>query len=224
MPDFTQVDAPFWKFFGIAAAIIFYGRFYLQWIASEIQKKSVMPVGFWYMSGIGSFMLLVFGAATHSPIGTFSHGFNSIIYGRNLVLVWRERGTLTPRRQVLIYGAIGLVIALAVGIVAVTWLREYHQTRDAKHWVWVGVGVAAQMMFACRFLIQWVVSEAKKKSVVPVIFWHLSLVASLLLLSAHIAHSEWVFAAGVGSTVPVYLRNLWLIHLRPEKIAPGAAA
>lgn len=223
MPDVAVVDAPFWKAFGILAAVIFYGRFYLQWFVSERQKQSVMPIGFWYLSGIGSCMLLIFGVATRSPIGTFSHGFNSIVYARNLVLVWKERGLLTVRRQTLVYGASAMLITLAAGLVAITWLREYQREQDPRHWVWVGVGVIAQSMFACRFLIQWLVSEVNQKSVVPVIFWHLSLYASLLLTCAHLAHGEWIFAGGVGSAIPVHIRNLWLIHAGKKPASPAAA-
>lgn len=216
MPDFSAVQSPFLLAFGITAALIFYGRFYLQWIVSEIKKRSVMPVGFWYMSGVGSFMLLIFGAATHSPNGTFSHGFNSVIYARNLVLVWREKGVLTRRRQFLIYGAAGVMVSFAFCLVAYAWMMEIKHVQDQKHWVWVGVGGVAQLMFAGRFLIQWAVSEVKKKSVVPVAFWHLSLWASVLLLSSHAHQQEWVYAGGLAATVPVYLRNLWLVHHHRE--------
>jgi len=218
MSDFALVESRFWLVFGVAAALIFYGRFYLQWIVSEWKRRSVMPTAFWYMSGVGSFMLLVFGAVTHSPNGTFSHGFNSIIYARNLILTWRERGVLTRRRETLLYTLVGLVVLFALALVGFTWWNEYHYGRvsDAeavrRRWFWIALGVVGQGLFACRFLVQWLVSEALQKSVIPVIFWHLSLWASLLLLSAHAAQGEWVYAAGLLATAPIYARNLWLIH------------
>ena len=42
---------------GLVAALIFYGRFYLQWYTSERLKRSVVPIGFWYMSSAGSLLL-----------------------------------------------------------------------------------------------------------------------------------------------------------------------
>jgi len=203
---------------GIAAAIIFYGRFYIQWIVSEIRKESVIPVVFWYMSAVGSVMLLVHASYIRSPVGVLSHSFNIVIYARNLVHIWREKETLSRRRNIAVHGLIGLVVSMSLVLLAVTWLREYEAVSgeetsvQVRNWIWIGVGVVGQGLFACRFLIQWIASERARKSVVPVVFWYISLAASVLLAASHFQRAEWIFAIGVGSTSFIYLRNLWLIH------------
>ena len=224
MPDLSPAEPVFW--FGVFAAVVFYGRFYVQWIASEKRGRSVVPEAFWYMSALGSFLLLLFGAIIRSPNGTFSHGFNSVVYARNLVLKWRERGRLTTARLLMAYLIPAIIVSLSVGIIAYTWFSEDHATKNTEDvhqtWIWVGVGVLGQGLFACRFVLQWIISEAQKKSIVPTAFWYLSLVASVLLISAHIARAEtvnrieWVFAAGLIANVPVYLRNIWLVHHHRE--------
>jgi len=204
--------------FGTAAAVIFYSRFYLQWLVSEMKKRSVVPVAFWYMSATGSFMLLLYGVLVQSPIGVLSHSFNMLIYMRNLVHIWREKGVLTWWRSWIAHGLVIAVGSFAVISLGVTWLREYDITRAAspevarQTWFWIGVGVVGQGLFGCRFLIQWLATEAQKKSVIPVAFWYLSLAAATLLLASHLQRREWVFAAGVASTLLIYARNLWLIH------------
>ncbi len=204
---------------GMVGAVLFYGRFYLQWLASELRGRSIVPVAFWYMSGLGSLLLLIYGVFyLASPVGALSHCFNSVIYARNMVHIWRERGVLTPARSRWFHGAVALLVALGVMLVAYTWLREYHQTRDAtvqeqaRTWLWIGVGVLGQGLFALRFVIQWAATELRKKSVIPAIFWHISVIASVLLMSSHMQRQEWLYAVGISGTLIVYLRNIYLVH------------
>ena len=65
--------------------------------------------------------------------------------------------------------------------------------------------------------VQWIATEAKRKSVVPPTFWHLSVAASLLQLACFVQRHEWVYAAGMVATLLVYLRNLWFIYVRHEE-------
>ncbi len=210
------------QYFGIAGAVLFYGRFYIQWIVSEIQGRSVVPVAFWYMSGIGSVALLLYGVFyLNSPVGALSHCFNTVIYARNLVHIWRERGVLTPLRSRLFHGAIGLIVVIGMVLVAYTVLREYRDTQhtdfshQARIWIWIAIGVVGQGLFALRFLIQWVATELRRKSVIPVAFWYISIVASVLLMSSHLQRHEWLYAIGICATLLVYVRNIYLIHRRP---------
>ncbi len=208
----------FWEGVGISAAIIFYGRFYIQWLVSEQRGESTIPVVFWYLSAVGSLMLLAYGFYIQSPVGVLSHSFNIIIYTRNLNFIWKERESLTRRQRHLLHGVVLMLVSLAMGLLIVTWLREYDVTRQAdpnvmrSTWFWIGVGVLGQGFFALRFLIQWLVTEMKRKSIVPVVFWYISILASLLQLASFTHRGEWVFVVGISATVLIYFRNLWLIH------------
>ncbi len=73
------------------------------------------------------------------------------------------------------------------------------------------VGFLGQMLFASRFLIQWVASERRKKSYFPVIFWYLSIAASVLLLFYAVSIRAWPIILGQCFGVIVYGRNLKLI-------------
>lgn len=212
---------------GIVGGLLFYGRFYLQWIVSELRGRSVVPTAFWYMSGIGSVFLLLYGVFyLNSPVGALSHCFNSVIYARNLVHIWRERGVLSPARSRLFHGAVAVLVCAGTLLVLLTWLREYHSTRETPvgaqlwTWFWIAVGVAGQGLFALRFLIQWAVTEMKRKSVIPAAFWYISVVASILLMSSHIQRFEWLYAIGIAVTMFVYLRNIYLIHRQHTPVLP----
>ena len=78
--------------------------------------------------------------------------------------------------------------------------------------IWIVIGFAGQMLFFCRFLVQWIVSEKKKESVIPVAFWYFSLFGGLILLFYAIHRRDPVFITGQSIGLVVYLRNLRLIH------------
>jgi lipid-A-disaccharide synthase-like uncharacterized protein len=77
--------------------------------------------------------------------------------------------------------------------------------------LWIAVGLAGQMCFGARFLFQWIASERRRESHIPVIFWYCSLAGGLILLAYAIHQQDPVFIIGQGTGVIVYLRNLVLI-------------
>jgi len=77
---------------------------------------------------------------------------------------------------------------------------------------WVVFGLGAQAMFTARFLVQWISSERKRKSHVPIAFWYLSLAGGIMLLAyAVVWKHDPVVALGQSCGVIVYVRNLVLI-------------
>lgn len=81
--------------------------------------------------------------------------------------------------------------------------------------LWLGIGFAGQAIFGTRFIVQWIATERKRRSVVPVSFWYLSLLGSLFLLAYSIYRRDAVFIAGFSLNMIIYLRNLYFIHRRP---------
>lgn len=83
--------------------------------------------------------------------------------------------------------------------------------------IFIILGLAGQLMFSARFLVQWIASERRKKSVVPISFWFLSLFGSFLLLIYAIYRKDIVFTLGQLFGFIVYIRNLLIIK-NTEKI------
>ncbi|ERK54018.1 lipid-A-disaccharide synthase N-terminal domain-containing protein [Leptotrichia wadei] len=83
--------------------------------------------------------------------------------------------------------------------------------------IFIILGLAGQLMFSARFLVQWIASEKRKKSVVPISFWFLSLFGSFLLLIYAIYRKDIVFTLGQLFGFIVYIRNLLIIK-NTEKI------
>src|SRR5688500_11687324 len=88
---------------------------------------------------------------------------------------------------------------------------------------WNILGLFGQALFASRFIIQWMVSEIERKSVIPVAFWYCSMGGGIILLAYAIHRDEPVFIAGQGLGLIVYVRNLRLIYRERKNAKPAAA-
>lgn len=87
----------FWLAFGIAAQLLFGARFVVQWVASERAGRSVVPLAFWFFSMAGGVMTLVYGLVRREPVIILGQSLSLVIYLRNLVLIFRERGREADR-------------------------------------------------------------------------------------------------------------------------------
>lgn len=81
----------------------------------------------------------------------------------------------------------------------------------ARETLWLALGAGGQLVFAGRLVLQWLYSEHKKRSVVPLGFWYLSLLGSALLLGYALYRGDPVFVLGQAFGFVVYLRNLQLL-------------
>jgi lipid-A-disaccharide synthase-like uncharacterized protein len=85
-------------------------------------------------------------------------------------------------------------------------------------YLWLGIGLLGQALFSARFLVQWIASERRKRSVVPLAFWYFSVGGGLTLLAYAIYRRDPVFILGQGAGLFVYARNLWLIYRAPAPL------
>jgi lipid-A-disaccharide synthase-like uncharacterized protein len=89
--------------------------------------------------------------------------------------------------------------------------------------LWVLVGFLGQSLFFMRFFVQWIASEKRKESVIPVAFWYFSIGGGLVLLIYAIYRRDPVFIVGQGAGLFVYLRNLFLIRKKERRLAAAGA-
>jgi lipid-A-disaccharide synthase-like uncharacterized protein len=82
--------------------------------------------------------------------------------------------------------------------------------------LWLAVGLIGQAFFSARFLVQWIASERRGKSVVPRAFWYFSIGGGLTLLFYAIWRRDPVFILGQGAGLFVYARNLYFVLRDPE--------
>jgi lipid-A-disaccharide synthase-like uncharacterized protein len=93
------------------------------------------------------------------------------------------------------------------------WIHDELWRNGHFRW-WEIVGWTGNAIFSTRFFVQWYATEKKKRVVVPMVFWWLSLAGSLMLLAyAVFSQRSLVFITSyVFAWIP-YLRNI-IIHRR----------
>ena len=79
-----------WVALGLLGQVLFTGRMLLQWLTSERARRSVVPVGFWWMSLAGASMLLVYFIWRRDIVGILGQSAGWFIYVRNLYLIYQE--------------------------------------------------------------------------------------------------------------------------------------
>jgi lipid-A-disaccharide synthase-like uncharacterized protein len=93
----------------------------------------------------------------------------------------------------------------------------------AKFDFWLVFGLVAQLVFAARFLVQWISSERAGKSVIPFAFWILSVGGGLMTLLYGLVKREPVIIVGQGLATFIYLRNIMLIFRERDRQQGGAS-
>ena len=94
-----------------------------------------------------------------------------------------------------------------------SWLNVQSWT---EFW-WVAFGLFGQLLFMGRFLVQWIVSEREKRSVVPLAFWYFSIGGGVVLFTYPCYRLDPVFILGQSMGLFIYSRNLWLIYAEKRR-------
>ena len=82
---------------------------------------------------------------------------------------------------------------------------------------WVVFGLAGQLLFMGRFLVQWIASEREGRSVMPIAFWYFSIGGGIILFTYALYRADPVFILGQSVGLFIYLRNLWLIQAEKRR-------
>ena len=81
----------YWYVIGFGGQVAFASRFIVQWLASERQRRVVIPQAFWYLSLGGGLALFVYAVHKRDPVFAIGQGLGLVVYARNLML---HRGSL----------------------------------------------------------------------------------------------------------------------------------
>ncbi|MFT4152771.1 lipid-A-disaccharide synthase N-terminal domain-containing protein [Parafilimonas sp.] len=199
-----------WGIIGIGALaqILFSSRLLLQWILSEKQKKVLTPVLFWEFSLLASFLLFVYGYLRNDFVIMLGQTITYYIYIRNMQLQ-RQWQKLASILRPLIY-LFPVFISIYGYNNAVNDRENLFHNENIPAWLFV-LGIVSQMLFTCRFIYQWIYSEKKKESHLPLGFWIISLAGSFLILVYAAFRKDIVLFAGQITGFVVYFRNIVII-------------
>ena len=94
---------------------------------------------------------------------------------------------------------------------------SYFQNLNNYEIFFLIIGFIGQGLFASRFIIQWIYSEKKGESSIPIIFWYLSIFGGIGLLTYAIFRKDPVIIIGQLFGILIYLRNLILIYRKKNE-------
>jgi len=193
---------------GFTAQILFSSRLIVQWITSEKQKRVITPTLFWTLSLVASFLLFVYGYLRDDFAIMFGQGLTYFIYIRNLQLQnqW-EKFPIVVRWFLLLVPVFIFIFYFNNNTIDVELLFK---NEAIPFWL-LTLGIVSQLVFTLRFVFQWLYSEKRKESSLPLSFWMLSLIGSILILSYAIIRKDPVLFVGHILGATIYVRNLMLL-------------
>ncbi|WP_045689999.1 lipid-A-disaccharide synthase N-terminal domain-containing protein [Hymenobacter sp. AT01-02] len=203
---------------GLVSQLLFSSRIVLQWIQSERAKRVLVPTLFWQISLVSSFLMIVYGILRHDPVILAAQLISYAIYIRNLQLLgeWRK---LNPWSRAAAY-----VFPVAMLGWFVNGNQHFSLRSMLDNQIPQGVlllGAVGQAIFLLRFVYQWIYSERKGESSLPLSFWVISFVGSVLILVYAALRRDAVLLIGNMFGTVVYARNIVL--LRREQRRQGQA-
>jgi len=193
---------------GFLAQILFSSRMILQWIISEKNKKVLTPVLFWEISLFASFLLFVYGYFRHDFSIMLGQTITYYIYIRNIQLQndWKKLHVLL-RWFVLLFPFFIIGYGYNNNVIDMDFLFKNEKIPQWLLWM----GIIGQVLFTLRFVYQWIYSEKKKDSVLPMGFWIISLSGSLIIFLYAIIRKDPVLFAGHALGLIIYTRNIIII-------------
>lgn len=198
---------------GFLAQILFSARLLVQWISSEKAGRVLSPLLFWQFSILASFLMMIYGVLRNDLAIIFGQSITYGVYIRNLHFqgFWSK-----------IPGFIRISITI-FPILAITWLvggdkynfRTIITNEDIPPLLMIW-GLTSQFVFTFRFIFQWIYTENKKESLLPIGFWLISFTGSMMVLSYAIIRKDPVLFIGQVFGFVVYSRNI-LLWVRNKK-------
>ncbi len=192
---------------GFFAQSLFGARILVQWILSERAGKVVSPTMFWIFSLCGSFMFLIYGVLRLDVVILAGQTISFYIYIRNLQLkkFWLKiplaaRAAIVPLPFILL------------GWTRLTSPDSFISLIDRTNFSdpVILIGSLGQLLLNFRYLYQWYYSEQAHESLLPLGFWLISAVASLMVVYYGFNRIDPVLLVAQSMGFVAYIRNIYL--------------
>lgn len=199
---------------GFFAQSLFGTRTIIQWIKSEREGRVVSPTLFWIFSLIGCFLFLIYGVLRNDFVILFGQTISFYIYIRNLQLkrFWEK----IPAFFRLIILPLPLFLFIWVALFSPgSFLQILHRADITDQFIIIGT--MGQLLLNFRYFYQWYHSERINQSILPLGFWVISAVASVMVVVYGIYRHDPVLLVAQGLGLIAYLRNIyWSLAKAPR--------
>jgi len=193
---------------GFAAQLLFSSRILVQWIIAEKNKKVLTPNLFWKISLIASVLLFIYGYLRDDFPIMLGQVITYYIYIRNIQLEHEWDGIPGWLRILLYFFPVVIII---YGYNNNIMDRANLFNRENIPTLLMILGVIAQVLFTLRFVYQWIYSERKKESMLPMGFWIMSFAGSSLIFIYAIFRKDPVLFLAHLSGLIAYSRNIFIL-------------
>lgn len=192
---------------GFLSQTLFFARTLLQWILSERAKKVLSPTIYWVLSIVASYLFFIYG---------WSRNDFSILLGQLIsyyIYIWnlKQTGVWKQINRIL------KVILIVTPICAIAFLlknghyfiNNFLTNKSIPMWL-VILGSMGQVIFALRFIYQWIYSMRKNESLLPLGFWVISLLGSGIIVIYGFIRFDPILILGQSVGFIAYTRNIAL--------------
>jgi lipid-A-disaccharide synthase-like uncharacterized protein len=198
---------------GFIAQGCFGARSIIQWVHSEREGRVVSPSLFWVFSLIGASLFLVYGLIRQDIVIIFGQTLSYFIYIRNLQLKGVWAGVPVFVRYALLFLPIILLVIAFASFKDFAFLSGESLAEP-----FLFIGAVGQLSLNARYIYQWYHSEIAQESLLPLGFWVISAVGSLLVVVYGIFRNDPVLLVSQSLGMIIYGRNIFL-HLRKSAVA-----
>ena len=192
---------------GFLAQVFFSARILLQWILSERAKKVISPAIFWQLSIVGSYLLFVYGWLRDDFAIILGQIISYYIYIWNLDKKHQWKKLPFIIRTLLLLTPVAAILYMLKDESA--FFDQFFRNEKIPLWLLI-YGSMGQIIFTLRFVYQWIYSKRKDESLLPIGFWVISLLGSLIIVSYAIYRRDPVLILGQSTGLIAYSRNIYL--------------
>jgi len=204
---------------GFFAQSLFGARTIIQWIKSEREGRVVSPTVFWIFSLGGSFLFLIYGVLRNDLVILLGQTISFYIYIRNLQLkgFWKR----IPQVLQIIILPLPILLFIWIGLFSPASYEKIFDKADFTDF-FIIIGSIGQLLLNFRYLYQWYHSEKVNESILPLGFWVISALASVMVVVYGIYRNDPVLLVAQGLGLIAYLRNIyWSVVKFPRSSIRG---
>jgi lipid-A-disaccharide synthase-like uncharacterized protein len=199
---------------GFVSQALFAARLIIQWVLSEKEGKIVSPVIYWQLSIVASYLFIIYGILQNDFVIILGQALSYIIAIRNLQLdgYWNS---MTKSFR---------VAAVVLPLITLLWMFM-PQSGFSSTFTYMDLldpifmsGAVGQMLLNFRFVYQWYYAEKMKTSLLPIGFWIMTAVGSIMVVIYAVDRFDPVLLAAQGLGLIASLRNIQL-HYKNQSVS-----
>ena len=199
---------------GFLSQVLFFARTIAQWFKSEHEGEVISPLIFWQISLLASVFMLLYGILRNDFAIVLGQFIVFFIYVRNIHLkgAWRKMPVIFR----------GFILIIPIAVMGQLFLSKSYNLNTILNNSEVSsilmiFGSVAQVIFTFRFVYQWIYSESIQDSVLPLGFWIISTIGSVMILTYAILRVDPVLLVAHSIGFFIYVRNI-LLHYNKGSI------